>query len=99
MCTVEPQVESGLEVDDAGRGERLAAAVVSWGVRLWCLPLLALVWVLGWTAIGVIRGGGVAARWMEAVRGVRVVAGAVHPGACGPRQLGDRGEPMVIGRA
>jgi hypothetical protein len=35
--------------------ERLAAAFLSLAVRLWCLPVLLLVWLLTWTAILLIR--------------------------------------------
>lgn len=99
MCTVEPRVEWRAESDDAGRGERLAASAASLAVRLWCLPLLVLVWALGWAAIGAIRGGGAAVRLIEAARGGRSTPGAVHPGVCGPRQLGGAGESALIGRA
>jgi len=99
MCTVEPRIEWRVESDDAGLGERLAASAVWLAVRLWCLPLLALVWILGWTAIGVIRGGVAVSRLIEAARGVEAATTAVHPGVCGPGQLGGVGEPVLVGRA
>jgi hypothetical protein len=44
----------GGPVCDATRAERWLAAALGLVVRLWCLPLLLLVWALAWVAIGII---------------------------------------------
>ncbi len=65
MSTVELGPEHVAGWVDGGDDEtpvvRWAAGVLGVMVRLWCLPLLLVFWVLGWAAIGTIRGMGAVA--------------------------------------
>jgi hypothetical protein len=47
--------EAVLGLSALSPGERIAAAFLSLAVRLWCLPVLLLVWLLTWTAILLVR--------------------------------------------
>lgn len=96
MCTVEPRAEWRADLDACSPGERLAASAALLAVRLWCLPFLVLIWALGWTAIGAIRGAGVVANLCATARVGRSVArGAIHPATSGPHHLAGAGERVA----